>query len=84
MVTDNEFSPQSPIITKAQILERIDLTTYRASLPNGKSIHIHTANHSPSDHAFQNGDLVIVELKPYDFSRGRINMQQSSTSHLLR
>lgn len=81
MAGDKQFSSQSPIITKAHILERIDLTTYRATLPNGKLIHIHTPNHPPSHHTYRNGDLVIVELKPYDFSRGRIKAQEASTSH---
>lgn len=84
MTADNGFSPQSPIPTTAQIIESIDMTTYLASLPNGKSIHVHTPKHSPSQHAFQKGDLVMVELKPYDFSRGRINMQKTPASQLGR
>ncbi len=75
MSANKEFSPQSPISTKAKILEQIDQVTYKASLSNGKLIHIHTAKHSPSNHSYKNGDMVGVELKPYDFSRGRINMQ---------
>jgi len=75
MSANKEFSPQSPIVTKAKILEQIDQGTYKASLSNGKQLHIHTPNHPPSSQSYQNGELVIIELKPYDFSRGRIKMQ---------
>ncbi|MCP4849509.1 MAG: hypothetical protein GY899_16345 [Verrucomicrobiaceae bacterium] len=81
MSANKEFSPQSPISTEAKILEQIDRKTYKAILRNGKLIHIHTPNHPPSDHSYQEGDLVIVELKPYDFSRGRINMQAIPNPH---
>ena len=75
MAANKEFSPQSPICTEAKILEQVDQATYKASLTNGKLIHIHTTKNPPSNHSYQSGDLVLVELKPYDFSRGRINMQ---------
>ena len=80
MSANKEFSPQSPISTKAKVLEQIDKGTYRASLRNGKLIHIHAPNHPPANHSYQNGDLVIVELKPYDFSRGRVNMHKMPKS----
>jgi translation initiation factor IF-1 len=78
MSANKEFSPQSPISTKVRILEQIDHGTYKASLRNGKIIHIHSPKSPPSNYSYQNGDLVIVELKPYDFSRGRIIMQTMS------
>lgn len=77
MSANKEFSPQSPILTKAKVIAQITEKTYKASLSNGKQVHIHTAHHPTPGRTYQNGEHVIIELKPYDFSRGRIKMQGS-------
>ncbi len=74
MSTIKEFSPESPIETQAEIIEHIARGVYKATLPNGKLIHVHTPANIAQEKCYQNGELVQIELKPYDFSRGRIKI----------
>ena len=69
-----EFSPESPIETQAKILENLGRGVYKATLPNGKLVHVHTPADIAQEKTYQNGELVQIELKPYDFSRGRIKI----------
>jgi translation initiation factor IF-1 len=62
-----------PIRAHAIVLGPLGSLTYRVSLPNGKAIVGHLARElrdSPPEYA--NGHEVVVELTPYDFSKGRI------------
>ncbi|MED5585573.1 MAG: hypothetical protein VYB61_04400 [Verrucomicrobiota bacterium] len=74
MSRTKEFSPQSPIETKAEINEHIGRGIYKATLPNGKLIHVHTPANTVQDQPYRKGELVLLELNPYDFSRGRIKI----------
>ncbi len=64
--------PEPPITTHAEILESLDHRSYRAQLPNGKTVHAHTPKRSTPNTPLQPGDHVTLELNPYDFSRARI------------
>lgn len=64
--------PEIPITTSAEILESLDERTFRANLPNGKTVHAHIPKRSASSVKLQPGDHVTLELNPYDFSRARI------------
>ena len=74
MSTIKEFSPESPIETQAEIIEHLGRGAYKATLPNGKIVHVHTPAETAREKTYQNGELVQIELKPYDFSRGRIKI----------
>ena len=62
-----------PIKTIATIREKKGNHNFTASLPNGKIIMVHT----PKKLNFlveelSDGDLVEVEMTPFDFDKGRI------------
>jgi translation initiation factor IF-1 len=64
--------PEIPITTSAEILESLDERTFRANLPNGKTVHAHIPKRTTFPSKLQPGDRVTLELNPYDFSRARI------------
>lgn len=62
-----------PIPAEALVLDRLSPITYRVALPNGKEIVGHVPKelrHSPPEYAV--GDRLLLEMTPYDFSKGRI------------
>lgn len=70
--------PEAPITTCAKILESLDHRTYRAELPNGKTVHAHIPKRATPNSTLRPGDQVTLELNPYDFSRARIRPSPDS------
>lgn len=70
-----------PIPAEAVVLARLCPATYRVALPNGKEIVGHVPKErrdSPPDYAI--GDRLLLEMTPYDFSKGRIAKRLEGTA----
>ena len=65
------MAAEPPITTKGKVVEAIDGHTYTVELPNGKVVHAHLSRRKPPQD-FSIGELVPLQLNPYDFSRARI------------
>lgn len=65
--------PDASIHTLGQVIEQSGPVLYRVSLPNGKRISAHLSKRlSVENAAFAAGDLLLLELTPYDFDTARI------------
>jgi translation initiation factor IF-1 len=65
--------PDAAIHAEGLVLERRGAVLYRVSLPNGKVILAHLSKSLTTEGAdFQVGDLLWLELTPYDFDYARI------------
>jgi translation initiation factor IF-1 len=59
--------------TEGRVEEALPATTFRVKLENGREILAHLSGKMRLHHIkILSGDRVIVELSPYDTSRGRI------------
>ena len=72
MVNKNNTHEGSPIVGKALITEQLTERIVRASLPNGKIIHAHLPSKIKEKPTLKIGRKILVKMNPYDFSRGRI------------
>lgn len=65
--------PDATIHAGGRVLERQGPVLYRVSLPNGKVILAHLSKKlAISNTSFEVGDLLWLELTPYDFDQARI------------
>lgn len=65
--------PDATVHTDARVMEHLNGPLYRVSLPNGKTILAHLSKPlSDQGAVFAVGDILRVELTPYDFDQGRI------------
>lgn len=65
--------PDATIHTRARILAHTGPVLYRVSLPNGKIILAHLSKRLADEQAaFAVGDMLLLELTPYDFETARI------------
>ena len=70
---------EPPITTEGKVLEALDGHTYVVELPNGKVIHAHLPRRKQPI-TFEPGDLLALEMNPYDFSRARIRPPDSPSN----
>ena len=65
--------PDATIHTHGEILEAAGPVLYRVRLPNGKIILAHLSKPLADAKAlFATGDVLVLELTPYDFDTARI------------
>ncbi len=65
--------PDATIHTQGRVLAQVAPVLYRVSLPNGKIILAHLSKSlSDSTAEFSVGDLLLLELTPFDFDSARI------------
>jgi len=65
--------PDATVHTDAHVLAHVNGPLYRVSLPNGKEILAHLSKRLADDGAvFACGEVLRVELTPYDFDQARI------------
>lgn len=65
--------PDATIHTCGKALEQAGPVLYRVSLPNGKIILAHLSKQLADEMAvFAAGDMLLLELTPYDFDTARI------------
>ena len=65
--------PDATIHTHGEVLEQAGRVLYRCALPNGKIILAHLSKQLADAHArFATGDMLLLELTPYDFDTARI------------
>ena len=72
MPKKNSISESDKIIGKAIIIEQLTESIVRASLPNGKIIHAHLPLKFKDKKTLTIGERILVRMNPYDFSRGKI------------
>ena len=64
---------ESPIKATATIIERKGDHNFTATLPNGKIVMAHTPKKlNDLAHELTSGDVVDLEMTPFDFDKGRI------------
>ena len=77
------MASEEPILAQVVITE---VTSpgfyYQGDLPNGKSINVHAPSGRKGALELNVGDVVTVEMTPYDFSKGRIreNVEESANN----
>ncbi|MCU0752249.1 MAG: hypothetical protein MUF86_10045 [Akkermansiaceae bacterium] len=65
--------PDASIHTHGRIIEQAGPVLYRVSLPNGKIILAHLSKRlAEGNAAFAAGEMLLLELTPYDFDSARI------------
>ncbi len=65
--------PDATVHTDARVMGHVHGPLYRVSLPNGKIIMAHLSKQLADDGAlFVAGDVLRIELTPYDFDQARI------------
>ncbi len=65
--------PDATVHAEARVTEHLNGPLYRVTLPNGKTILAHLSKPlALAEATFREGDLLRVELTPYDFDQGRI------------
>ena len=65
--------PDATIHAAGPILEKLGEVLYRAELPNGKRILAHLSKRLMlAGTEFELGQVVVLELTPYDFDQARI------------
>lgn len=68
-----KIMPDATIHTQGRILALAGPVLYKVSLPNGKIILAHLSKRLADEHAeFAAGDILLLELTPYDFETARI------------
>ena len=64
---------EAPIKATATIIERKGDHNFTATLPNGKIVRAHTPKKLDYlAHELKGGDVVHLEMTPFDFDKGRI------------
>ena len=65
--------PDATVHTDARVIEHLSGPLYRVSLQNGKSILAHLSKPlADAAQVFEAGDVLRVEMTPYDFDQARI------------
>lgn len=65
--------PDAAIHTHGTIIEQAGRILYRVALPNGKIILAHLSKRlADSQAVFAPGELLLLEMTPYDFDTARI------------
>lgn len=68
---------QDAIEVEGEVVELLPNTMFRVGLPNGHKILAHTAENLPTEpNPVLPGDKVMLEVFPYDLSKGRIIFRQ--------
>lgn len=68
-----KIMPDATIHTQGRVLAQVAPVLYRVSLPNGKVILAHLSKPlSDTSAEFAVGDLLLLELTPFDFDSARI------------
>lgn len=61
------------ILTHGTVREQVKPVLFRVALPNGKEILAHLSKElAEAGAVFEPGDVLLVEMTPYDFDGGRI------------
>lgn len=67
------MAKEEPIIMEGRVLDSLPNATFRVQLENGYILIAHISGRIRKNYIrIANGDLVRVEMSPYDLSRGRI------------
>ena len=76
---DNRNSKQSEVIRqRGEVIESLPGSTFRVKLSNGHVILCHISGRIRKHYIrILTGDRVIVELSPYDLTKGRIVYRES-------
>jgi translation initiation factor IF-1 len=76
---DNRSSKQSEVIRqRGEVIESLPGSTFRVKLSNGHVILCHISGRIRKHYIrILTGDRVIVELSPYDLTKGRIVYRES-------
>ena len=76
---DNRNSKQSEVIRqRGDVIESLPGSTFRVKLSNGHVILCHISGRIRKHYIrILTGDRVIVELSPYDLTKGRIVYRES-------
>jgi len=70
-------SREDAIKVEGTVVEVLPNTTFRVALPNGHRILAHVSGKMRLDFSrILSGDLVVVEMSPYDLSTGCITNRQ--------
>ena len=71
------MSREDAIKVEGTVVEVLPNTTFRVALPNGHRILAHVSGKMRLDFSrILSGDLVVVEMSPYDLSTGCITNRQ--------
>ena len=60
------------IEVEGTVVECLPNTIFRVKLPNGHSLVAHRSDEMPPNFRALPGDKVMLEITPYDLSKGRI------------
>ena len=64
---------EEAIVVEGKVLETLPNATFRVELPNGHKVLAHVSGKMRMNFIrILPGDMVTLELSPYDLSRGRI------------
>ena len=79
MATNEKRSGKKDIIRqRGEVIESLPSSTFRVRLENGHEILCHISGRIRKHYIrILTGDRVIVELSPYDLSKGRIVYRES-------
>jgi translation initiation factor IF-1 len=70
-------SREEAIKVEGTVVEVLPNTTFRVALPNGHRVLAHVSRSMRLDfNRILSGDLVVVEMSPYDLSTGCITYRQ--------
>lgn len=73
MATDEERGKKDVIRVRGDVLESLPGSTFRVKMSNGHVILCHISGRIRKHYIrILTGDRVIVELSPYDLTKGRI------------
>lgn len=71
---------EDPIVTEATVASVVAPRVFHVDLPNGKRVIAHVpARAAPSATTIRPGDIVVLEMTPYDFDHARIRIRVAPT-----
>ena len=74
------MAKEEPIQIEGKVVELLPNTMFRVELPNGHRILAHISGKMRLHFIrLLPGDKVLVEMSPYDLSKGRITFRQKET-----
>ncbi|AJC50618.1 translation initiation factor IF-1 [Coxiella endosymbiont of Amblyomma americanum] len=75
------MSKEEPLEIKGVVVDSLPNTTFRVKLENGHVVTAHISGRMRKHYIrILTGDTVIVELTPYDLTRGRIVYREAHSS----
>ena len=78
MATDEQRGKKDVIRVRGDVIESLPGSTFRVKLSNGHVILCHISGRIRKHYIrILTGDRVIVELSPYDLTKGRIVYRES-------